>query len=59
MRMLGCVDISFQPHKRGVLLPYGASQGRSLAHPLGHDAPLSPTSQTDTFASQIQHTSWA
>ena len=40
----------------GCHTPYGAAQGCSLAHPLCDGAPLSPTSQTDTFASQIQHT---
>ena len=43
---------------RGVILLNGAAQSLRLAHPAGDDAPLSPTSQTDTFASQIQHTSW-
>ena len=43
---------------RGVILLNGAAQNLRLAHPAGDDAPLSPTSQTDTLASQIQHKSW-
>ena len=41
--------------KLGIII--GAVQSKRLTHLVADDAPLSPNPQTDTFASQIQHTS--